>query len=137
MSPNENAQRDPIFEQSPWVKQAKDHWKQFRPKMYAELEKSGLLHERAVKAAEQTEHDLMSMVRQGYPYDGAWEAVRERYLFLPSEKDEPNLGQNPGSSPPETGRKTTTASQTQTPSEAAENEQSTVPMSPPSGSSNS
>jgi hypothetical protein len=93
MSPNQNP---PISElnESPWVYEAKEHWKKFCPKLYAELQESGLLQERAVQAAEQTEHDLMSMVRNGYDYQGAWEAVRERYLFLPSEEYEPNLGEN-------------------------------------------
>jgi len=93
MSQNQN---QPVSElnSSPWVTQAKAHWKLFRPKMYADLEKQGLLHERAVEAAEQTQSDLDSCLDAGLDYQGAWEAVRERYLFLPSEEDEPNLGEN-------------------------------------------
>jgi hypothetical protein len=78
---------DAIFETSPWVSQAKEHWKKYCPKMYAELQKGGLLHKRLVEAVEQTENDLQSMVNQGYDHQGAWEAVRERYLFLPAEDD--------------------------------------------------
>jgi hypothetical protein len=83
---------------SPWVQQAKDHWREFLPKMYKELQEKGLLHERAVQAAEQTESDLLDAINNyGADYQGAWEAVRERYLFLPSEEDEPVLEEKPDS----------------------------------------
>jgi len=28
------------------------------------------------------------------PYDQAWELVREEWAFLPSEEDQPNLGED-------------------------------------------
>ena len=34
-----------------WALQAKDHWKQHRPKMYAEMEKAGTLDQNAQNAA--------------------------------------------------------------------------------------
>jgi hypothetical protein len=118
-----------LYENSPWVSQAKAHWKQFRPKMYAELEKKGLLHERAVKAAEQTEDDLLHLVNEeGLDHQAAWEAVRERYLFLPSEEDQPDLA-GPNSTPEE--QEPTTESPTPTRSESEANEPSTETMSPP------
>jgi hypothetical protein len=83
-------QTNPVSElnSSPWVNQAKEHWKKFCPKMYHELEKSGELHERAVEAAEQTQNDLLDAINNhGADYQTAWEAVRERYLFLPAEDD--------------------------------------------------
>jgi hypothetical protein len=98
MSPSE-------LSNSPWVSQAKEHWKKFRPKMYAELEKQGLLHERAVKAAEQTQSDLLSAINDhGLDHQSAWEAVRER-LPVPAERGgRAELGREPQMSVNENGR---------------------------------
>jgi hypothetical protein len=47
-----------------------------------------LLHQRAIEAAEQTEHDLLDAINNhGADHQSAWEEVRERYLFLPAEDD--------------------------------------------------
>jgi hypothetical protein len=80
---------------SPWAEQAKAHWKEHRPRMYAELEKAGTLDEAAEKAATQTKDDLCSAIEDGMDYYAAWEMLRERYLFLPTEEDVPLLGENP------------------------------------------
>ncbi len=39
---------------SPWAEEAIEHWRKYRPKLYAQLFRSGQLHERAEKAAQQT-----------------------------------------------------------------------------------
>jgi len=75
--------------------EAVSHWKRFRPKLYRELKASGKLQEAAERAAEQTAEDLALLISQGYPEDGAWEIVRERYVFLPSQRDVPELGVDP------------------------------------------
>jgi formate dehydrogenase maturation protein FdhE len=70
------------------------HWREFLPKMVAELESTGQLHSQLLKAEEQTDEDLDSMrrhlIQQGLTaqqaHDRAWEMVRERYLFLPPEQ---------------------------------------------------
>ena len=80
---------------SPWAEQAKAHWKEHRPKMYAELEKAGTLDDRAQKASDQTRDDLASAIEDGMDYFAAWEMLRERYLFLPTEDDVPLLGEDP------------------------------------------
>jgi hypothetical protein len=80
---------------SPWATDAKEHWKKYRPKMYAALERSGKLNQHLNMAVEQTKNDYAQMIEDGMPVDAAWEAVRERYLFLPTEKDVPVLGENP------------------------------------------
>lgn len=72
---------------------AERHWREFLPKMVADLEAMGRLHEQLLKAEEQTDTDLDSLrhhlIRQGLTapqaHDRAWEIVRERYLFLPPE----------------------------------------------------
>jgi two-component sensor histidine kinase len=73
---------------------AERHWREFLPKMVAELEAIGQLHSQLLKAEEQTDEDLDSMrrhlIQQGLTaqqaHDRAWEMVRERYLFLPPEQ---------------------------------------------------
>ncbi|MBE7504193.1 MAG: hypothetical protein HS113_28680 [Verrucomicrobiales bacterium] len=74
---------------------AEQHWRQFCPKLVAQLEASGQLHAMLLEAEERTEADLDSLrrhfIQQGLTWqqahDRAWEIVRERYLFLPPETD--------------------------------------------------
>ena len=74
---------------------AEKHWRQFCPKLVAQLEASGQLHAMLLEAEEQTEAELDSLrrhfIQQGLTpqqaHDRAWEIVRERYLFLPPETD--------------------------------------------------
>jgi hypothetical protein len=80
---------------SPWAQQAVEHWRKYRPKMYAQLFKSGELYERAEKAAQQTNKEYQDGITNGMLPHESWEAVRERYLFLPAEEDVPLLGGNP------------------------------------------
>lgn len=73
---------------------AEKHWREFRPKMVAELEAKGQLHEMLLAAEDQTEAELDDLRRhlmQGglspqAAHDRAWEIVRERYIFLPPEQ---------------------------------------------------
>jgi hypothetical protein len=80
---------------STWAEQAKAHWKEHRPKMYAELEKAGTLDEAAQRASDQTKDEFCQAIEDGMSPDGAWEAVRENHLFLPTEEDVPLLGEKP------------------------------------------
>ena len=72
---------------------AERHWREFLPRMVAELEAKGRLHEHLLRAEEQTDSDFDSLRRhlmlQGLTaqeaHDRGWEMVRERYLFLPPE----------------------------------------------------
>ena len=73
---------------------AEKHWRDFRPKMVAELEAKGLLRAMALEAEEKTEAELDSLrrhlIQQGLTpqqaHGRAWEIVRERYIFLPPEE---------------------------------------------------
>jgi len=66
--------------------QIREHWKKYRPLMYAELETSGDLAE-SVHAAQERTKDLMdSLLDKGLPYHQAWELAREEWAFLPSEE---------------------------------------------------
>jgi hypothetical protein len=81
------------------VHEALNHWYKYRPQMYAELYAAGTLREMVIAACEATasdEYDLhMKLMQQGYPSDAAFEMaremVRERYIFLPTEEDVPDL----------------------------------------------
>ena len=72
---------------------AEQHWRQFLPKMVAELEAQGQLRPMLLEAEEQTEKELDSLrrhfIQQGLmpqqAHDRAWEIVRDRYIFLPPE----------------------------------------------------
>ena len=78
-----------------YARMAENHWRQFCPKLVAQLEASGQLHAMLLVAEEQTEAELDSLrrhfIQQGLTpqqaHDRAWEIVRERYLFLPPETD--------------------------------------------------
>ena len=85
--------------QSPWYSQAKEHWKKYRPKMYAALEKKGTLHKHLNAAVEQTRDEYAQAIYNGMEPHEAWEAVRENHLFLPSEEDQPSLGEDPNPEP--------------------------------------
>jgi hypothetical protein len=72
---------------------AEKHWREFLPKMVAEMEAKGILQEMLLDAEETTKnemHDLtMQLQKQGktpqQAHDQAWEIVRERYILLPPE----------------------------------------------------
>ena len=69
--------------------QIKLHWEKDRPAMHRQLEESGKLNQALLQAREQTSDALHSLLKQGVPYDQAWESVWEEWAFLPSEADEP------------------------------------------------
>ena len=72
---------------------AEKHWREFRPRMVAELEATDQLHAMLLTAEEQTEMELdqlrRQLIQQGATpqsaHDQAWEMVREKYIFLPPE----------------------------------------------------
>jgi len=72
---------------------AERHWREFRPRMVAELRRKGLLIEMLREAEERTAREVDDLRRhfqeQGLTaqqaQDRAWEIVRERYIFLPPE----------------------------------------------------
>jgi hypothetical protein len=67
--------------------QIKLHWEKYRPAMYRQLEQSGKLNQALLQAREQTSDALHNLLKDGVPYDEAWESVREEWAFLPSEED--------------------------------------------------
>ena len=68
----------------------KKHWREFRPKMYRGLKRSGKLDEIILHEEERALNMLEKLEKQGLNPDQAWEIVREE-IFLPSEDDQPEL----------------------------------------------
>jgi hypothetical protein len=72
---------------------AEKHWREFLPRMVAELERKGRLRELLLETEEKTVAE-MDDLRRHFMQQGltpqqaqnrAWEIVRERYIFLPPE----------------------------------------------------
>lgn len=83
----------------PGVAEALSHWHEHRPKMYTELHQNGTLLEAAIAALEATEEEEdeihHALIKQGYNSPTAFvmaqQMVRERYIYLPTEEDVPEL----------------------------------------------
>jgi len=69
-----------------WAQQAIANWKEFQPKRYAELKRTGKLQQEAEAAANLTQKEMQELMDHGATYPEAWEQVRERYLFPPEER---------------------------------------------------
>lgn len=69
---------------------AEKHWREFLPKMVAELEAKGILDQALLEVEEKTDEELdrirRQLIQQGLTpqqaHDSAWETVRTRYIFL-------------------------------------------------------
>ena len=72
---------------------AEKHWRQFCPRLVADLEATGRLEAMLLEAEEKTDAELDALRRQliqrgstaQQAREAAWELVRERYIFLPPE----------------------------------------------------
>ena len=72
---------------------AEKHWREHRPRMVAEMERAGTLHQMLLDAEEKTADEMdeirRKLIQQGLTpqqaHDQAWEMVRERYILLPPE----------------------------------------------------
>jgi hypothetical protein len=63
------------------------HWREFRPKMCAGLEKQGLLYRSVLLAAVRTADLLVSLTREGLQADRAQEIAYREWYLLPDEED--------------------------------------------------
>ena len=75
----------------PWAKIAMDHLKEFRPKISRELQASGMLTKACENLATLAVEEMRALRRAGTDPSVARSFVKEKYLSLPSEEDEPNL----------------------------------------------
>jgi len=73
---------------------AEKHWREHRPKMVRELERTERLHQMLLEAEEKTKDEMatlrMELMKQGktaqQAQTQAWEMVREKYILLPPEE---------------------------------------------------
>jgi hypothetical protein len=68
-----------------WREQARAHWREFRPRLYRGLKRSGKLEQALTDAAERTHLEMKQLEASGFYTHEAWEIVRESYLFTPEE----------------------------------------------------
>ena len=122
---------------SPWAREAVEHWRKYRPKMYADLFKNGELYQRAENAAQQTNNEYQDGITRGMLPHESWEAVRENHLFLPTEEDVPHLGEGQVSSQDPTNLATTIVSPLKTRSGKVAPNKNLLSMPNTSGSSKS
>lgn len=74
---------------------AEQHWREYRPRMVAEMERTGTLQQMLLEAEEKTKDEMDAIRRQliqrgltaQQAHDQAWEMVREKYILLPAEND--------------------------------------------------
>jgi hypothetical protein len=74
---------------------AEKHWREHRPRMVAEMERTGMLQQMLLDAEEKTKDEMdairRQLIQQGQTpqqaHDQAWEIVREKYILLPPEND--------------------------------------------------
>ena len=62
----------------------------FLPRNYACLEAEGKLDQAAQKAAYLTAVDMSEAMEDGTSESEAWRALREKWIFLPSEEEQPD-----------------------------------------------
>ena len=72
---------------------ANRHWKKYRPKMYAALEKSGQLKQALMEAQERTSKERSDLFEKGFQVFEANEIVLPKYVLLPPEDEVPALGE--------------------------------------------
>ena len=82
-----------------WATEATAHLKKYRPKMANQLEQAGSLDDWAQKAANRARDEAAQSIENGmFPFEAESEAKRQ-HMFLPSEQDEPLLGEDPNALP--------------------------------------
>ena len=70
-----------------YTRQALDHWKFWRPKMYRELARSGELNHHAQTASRKAAEKVGSLMRQGLTQHEAEELVLPDLINLPPEQE--------------------------------------------------
>jgi hypothetical protein len=80
---------------TPWAALAKQHLKEHRPNLYKALLQAGTLEQHCEEASNRAVDQMYEAVHQGVPWPEARiQAMREN-IYLPSEEEQPNLGENP------------------------------------------
>lgn len=78
-----------------WISQARDHWKQHQPTLFAQLKAKNQLGNALREAAEKTYQEVSELEAQGFSEHEAFEMTREKYLFPPEEASLQDSETNP------------------------------------------
>ena len=74
---------------------AEEHWREHRPRMVAEMERTGTLQQMLLEAERKTKDEMdvirRQLIQQGQTpqqaHHQAWEMVREKYILLTPESE--------------------------------------------------
>lgn len=75
---------------------AEKHWREFRPRMVAQMEAAGTLEAALIEAEGATADEMAALIpalqsesglTAQQAHDQAWEMTREKYLLLPPEDE--------------------------------------------------
>jgi len=69
---------------SPWGWKLHDHLREFKPRLYAALQKEGTLYDHCQKVADQTKLEMSDLLDTGLPYNQAFELIKDQ-LYPPPE----------------------------------------------------
>jgi hypothetical protein len=75
------------------------HLKEFRPKLYRELDRKGELEAAALKAQVDAKDMLATLMDRGVDPSEAQKQAERTYILLPDEKEVPDLTKSPYSAP--------------------------------------
>jgi len=76
------------FSKESLVEMGREHWKEYLPQKYQDLEANGGLDQELSAAAEMTLQAMQDDREAGYSQYDAWEANREHHLILRAEDDQ-------------------------------------------------
>lgn len=71
-----------------WIRQAREHWKEFLPAKYNDLKQNNLLEQALMEAAEATAKEMDVYRAQGFNETEAWELTRNLFLFPEPESED-------------------------------------------------
>ncbi len=81
----------------------RDHWREFRPRMFRALSLSGKLDAAVAAAVALTKEAVVNALSRGMALTDAWELYQGEWCILPSEEERPALNVDPATyeAPPE------------------------------------
>ena len=88
-------EEDPYLPRLQWAMMAEDHWREFRPKMYAEMKEKGILNKMLYLAEQNAINLAYELELSGVDPLTAEEIALREYILLPSEEGQPRLGESP------------------------------------------
>jgi hypothetical protein len=68
-----------------YTQKALDHWREWRPKMYREMQADGTLNQRAQDASKEAARQVAALMEAGYQLHEAEEVVLPELILLPPE----------------------------------------------------